>query len=86
MGVLAKPARIEALAVLSGFRTEFLGCLTARADALFELAEAVLCTDGPVRTLVDLSLAPEHRRGHGAMYDALNSGRMDVARSAHRAA
>jgi hypothetical protein len=33
---------------------------TAQADALFELAEAVLCTSGPVRSLVDLSLAPEH--------------------------
>jgi hypothetical protein len=28
-----------------------------------------LCTDGPVKTLVDLALAPEHRRGHGALYD-----------------
>jgi hypothetical protein len=25
-------------------------------------------------------LAPEHRRGHGAMYDALNAGRIDVQR------
>jgi DDE superfamily endonuclease len=27
-----------------------------------------------------LSLAPEHRRGHGALYDAVNSGRIDIAR------
>ena len=33
----------------------------------------MLCADGPVRTLVGLSLAPEHRRGHGALYDALNA-------------
>jgi hypothetical protein len=51
--------RAEGLAVLSGFRAEFFGSLTARPDALFELAEAVLCMDGPVKTLVDLSLAPE---------------------------
>jgi hypothetical protein len=25
--------------------------MTARADELFELTEAVLCTEGPVRTL-----------------------------------
>ncbi|MFD9452578.1 hypothetical protein ACFWBC_05745 [Streptomyces sp. NPDC059985] len=25
----------------------------------------MLCTEGPVRTLVDLAPAPEHRRGHG---------------------
>ncbi|MFI0481120.1 transposase [Actinomadura sp. 9N215] len=66
--------------MLSGFRTEFHGCLTARADALFELVDAALCTDGPVRSLVDLSLAPEHRRGHGAMYDALNHGGINVTR------
>jgi hypothetical protein len=68
------------LAVLSGFRSEFYRCLTSRADALFELADAVLCADGPVKTLVDLALAPEHRRGHGAMYDALGAGRIDVTR------
>lgn len=42
-------------------------CLTARRDALFELCDALLCTDGPAWTLVDLALAPEHRRGHGAL-------------------
>jgi hypothetical protein len=70
----------NALTVLSGLRHEFYGCLSARADELFELVEAVLCTDGPVRTLVDLALAPEHRRGHGSLYDGLNRGRLDVAR------
>ncbi len=33
-----------------------------------------------MRTLVDLALAPEHRRGHGALYGGLNQGRIDVAR------
>src|SRR4051794_13610805 len=51
------------------FRQEFYASLTARADALFELTEAVLCADGPVRSLVELSLLAEHRRGHGALYD-----------------
>ena len=45
---------------------------------MFELTDAPLCTDGPVRTLVGRSLAPEHRRRHGAIYDALNHGRIDV--------
>jgi hypothetical protein len=66
--------------VLAAFRHELYGCLTARADELFELVEAVLCTDGPVGTLVDLALAPEHRRGHGSLYDGLNHGRLDIAR------
>ena len=68
------------LAVLARFRREFHACLTARADELSELAEAVLCADGPVRNLAALSLAPGHRRGHGALYDAVNYGRIDVGR------
>lgn len=63
-----------------GFRSELYGCLSARADALFELCDAVLCTQAPVKALVDLTLAPEHRRGHGAVYDGLNQGRIDVER------
>jgi hypothetical protein len=78
--VLDEAARVESLGVLSRFRTEFHRCLTARADALFELSDALLCTDGPVRTLVGLALAPEHRRGHGALYDGLNCGRIDITR------
>ena len=31
-------------------------------------------------TPVDLTPTAEHRRGHGAMYDALNSGNVDVPR------
>jgi hypothetical protein len=69
-----------ALDRLVGFRHEFYGCLTARADALFELADAVLCAEGPVTSLPQLSLMTEHRRGHGAMYDALACGRIDLAR------
>ncbi|MFD7129725.1 MULTISPECIES: transposase [Streptomyces] len=33
-----------------------------------------------MRTLVDLTLAPGHRRGHGALYGRLNQGRINVAR------
>ena len=67
-------------AVLARFRREFHASLAARADELSELADAVLCADGPVRDLAALSLAPEHRRGHGALYDAVNQGRIDIAR------
>src|SRR5260370_16972287 len=73
-------ARVESLAGLSRFRREFRACLTARGDELFELADAVLCADGPVATLVGLSLAPEHRRGHGALYDGLCCGRIGIGR------
>jgi hypothetical protein len=64
--------------VLPAFREALYRCLDRRADVLFELCDALLCTDGPVGSLVGLSLAPEHRRGHGALYDAVNAGRMQI--------
>ena len=67
----------DAFGELGRFRREWHRCLTGRSDALFELTDALLCTDGPVKSLVGLTLAPEHRRGHGAMYDALNEGRIE---------
>ena len=71
---------VEPLTELSRFRADFHACLTARADELSELADAVLCADGPVRDLAGLSLAAEHRRGHGALYDAVSHGRVDIGR------
>jgi hypothetical protein len=65
---------------LDRFRGELYRCLGRRADELFELVDAVLCAEGPVRSLVGLCLAPEHRRGHGALYDAVNSGEVDPVR------
>ncbi len=80
MDSLPEDAGAGPLAVLSRFRRDFHECLTARADELSELADAVLCADGPVRSLAGLSLAPEHRRGHGGLYDAVNHGRIDLRR------
>jgi hypothetical protein len=71
---------VGTLGDLSAFRRELYRCLTRRADALFELCDAVLCADGPVTSLVGLSLTAEHRRGHGALYDALASGKLTVDR------
>jgi hypothetical protein len=65
---------------LAEFRQEVYDCLTRRADALFELCDALLCAPGPVTSLPELSLAAVHRRGHGALYDALACGRIDLAR------
>jgi DDE superfamily endonuclease len=78
--VLPDPPVRTARNALAEFRTDFHRCLTARADALFELTDAVLCADGPVTSLVGLCLTAEHRRGHGALYDAVNNGRVDIAR------
>lgn len=80
MSLLHRDARRESLAQLSSFREEFYASLTARSDVLFELADAVLCGDGPVRSLVGLSLVGEHRRGHGGLYAAVARGRIDTDR------
>lgn len=80
MSLLHHDVRREVFAVASHFRDDFFGCLTARGDTLFEVTDALLCADGPVKTPVDLTLTAEHRRGHGAMYEALNGGNVDVPR------
>ena len=70
----------RALGVLAAFRRELYRCFSKRPDALAELADAVLCKPDRVHMLAELSLEPECRRGHGAVYDAVNCGRVDSAR------
>ncbi len=70
-------ARYQACQGLREFRARLYACLTARRDALFELTDAILCADHAVASLVQLSLVPAFRRGHGALYDALAAGRID---------
>ena len=48
-------AGVEPITGLCRFRDEFYSCLGARADAQFELTEALLCADGPVRSLVSVA-------------------------------
>src|SRR4029453_10389736 len=57
--------RWQGLAVVEGFRTALYGCATRRADAWFELCDALLVTERLV-SLPHLSLEPLHRRGHGS--------------------
>jgi hypothetical protein len=77
------PARVGALAGLSRFRVGLLACFTRRGAALFELADGMLCAQGPVRSPVELSLEPEFRRGHGSVCDALARGRISSERLRH---
>ncbi|MGN9847450.1 transposase [Nonomuraea sp. H19] len=78
VSLLNDAAWVESSRVLSRFRNDVYACLRARADALFELTEALLCEPGPVHSPVDLTLSPEYRRGHGALYSGLNHGRIEV--------
>ena len=77
LGAHPHPASLDDL---RRFREVFYDCLLARADALFEVTDALLCVEGAVTSLVELTLTAEHRRGHGALYDGLNCGRLDTDR------
>lgn len=61
---------------LRAFRDSFYRCFGRRADALFELTDAMLSA-GTVPSPVHLSLAPAHRRGWGSLYAALRRGRVN---------
>src|SRR5215208_7112114 len=65
------------LAQLGQFRSELHACFPCRADALFELGDALLCAPA-ITSVAHLSLEPAHRRGWGSAYDALANGRINV--------
>jgi hypothetical protein len=73
MDSLARP-----LNSLRVFRNSLYRCFDRRADALFELTDALL-TAGPVPSPPHLSLAAIHRRRWGSLYAALSMGRTDKA-------
>ena len=62
---------------LATFRHSFYECLRRRADALFELTDALLSADS-VPSPVHLSLEASHRRGWGSLYAALDRGQIDT--------
>jgi DDE superfamily endonuclease len=70
----------EARGVLAAFRGELFRCLGKYRDTLYEVCDAVLCKQDRVHMAAELSLEPECRRGHGAVYKALNRGQVQVAR------
>ena len=67
----------DALQTLGTFRRSFYECLHRRADALFELTDALLTADA-LPSPVHLSLEAPHRRGWGSLYAALWRGRIDA--------
>jgi DDE superfamily endonuclease len=62
---------------LRAFRSSLYECFHRRADALFELTDALLTAEA-LPSPVHLSLLPSHRRGWGSLYDALSRGRIDA--------
>jgi hypothetical protein len=63
---------------LHSFRRSLYDCFHRRADALFELTDAILAADSAVPSPVHLSLQAAHRRGWGSLYAALWRGRIDA--------
>jgi DDE superfamily endonuclease len=68
---------MESYDALRAFRRSFYECLDRRADALFELTDAILTAEA-VPSPVHLSLQASHRRGWGSLYAALDRGRIDA--------
>jgi DDE superfamily endonuclease len=64
---------------LAAFRAELHATFTRRADALFELGDALLCAQ-TFGSLPHLSLEPVCRRGWGSAYAALARGEVDAER------
>lgn len=68
---------LDTLHAFRSFRDSFYECLDRRADALFELTDALLSSEA-VPSPVHLSLQASHRRGWGSLYAALEHGRIDA--------
>ena len=64
------------LQLLQTCRGKLLGIFPRRADALFELIDALLVTVDP-RSPVELSRSPAFRRRFSMVYDALRKGQVD---------
>ena len=75
--LLVTMERSDAGTHLQAFRADLYACFGHRADALFELCDAVL-TAGPVPSPAHLSLEPSHRRGWGSLYAGLAQGTVDA--------
>src|SRR5512133_2267255 len=73
------PTSTSPLAQLGAFRSQLHACFFRRADALFELGDALLCAQA-VSSLPHLSLEPVHQRGWGSSYAALACGQIDAER------
>ena len=70
----------QARGMLAAFRCGLFGCFGTYRDTLFEVCDAAVCRPDRVHMAAELSLEPECRRGHGAVYKAPNRGRVHIAR------
>jgi hypothetical protein len=69
------------LSKLAAFRQAVYGCLTKAADVLFELLDAVLLTPH-LESFPELSCSPVFRRQWPSLYEGLQDGTLEKARTA----
>jgi hypothetical protein len=74
---LPSASREWALDRLARFRADAHDCFGRRADALFEVMDALTGADRPIRSLAELTWEPAGVRGWGSFYQALNHGEID---------
>lgn len=74
----ATDQQLRSRATLTSFRVDVYGCLDGWTDALFELADAMWCSLGPVSSVPHLSLETVFRRSHPSLYKALARGEIDA--------
>lgn len=65
--------------IWQAYRQEAYESLTRGADALFNLADALLC-ESQAKSLAELSLSPFFERKWSSVYEALEDGKIDVNR------
>src|SRR4029077_9792371 len=70
----------DAAGRLARFLRELYFSFGMRRGGLSDLCDALACKQERVLMLAELCLEPECRRGHGGVYDALNSGDVVIAR------
>ena len=79
-GPLSSTDHVGERETLRSFRGDLYGCLTRRADALFELADTLVAGEAVATAPPPhLSLEPAFRRGWGSTYGALRRGRIAEA-------
>jgi hypothetical protein len=72
-----QPTREEVMTTLQQFRQEIYGYMKRGGDAMFNLADALLC-ESQAQSLAELSMSPFFTRKWSSVYEALSDGRIKV--------
>ena len=73
------PVHENVMAMLQGIRQQVYACLKRAGDALFNLTDAVL-SESQAQSLPELSLSAFFERKWPSVYEALEDGKIDIAK------